>query len=217
MKKRMVCLLSLLLCVCLLSGCGLVILNEAVEMQTDKPEITEPTNKPVTPPPSAKDDNTLPGDFPMDFYFSSGAGAWGTELVLKKDGSFTGEYHDSNMGETGDGHPNGTVYLCSFEGAFGDVKKINDYSYKMTLQYVDTQKPAGTQWIEDGVLYVTSDPYGLEMGKEFIFYTPDAKTDSLSEEFLSWWPYRFEEDDGRDRLSCYGIYNLDGEYGFFGE
>ena len=37
------------------------------------------------------------------FYFSSGAGAWGTEMDISADGSFTGNFHDSEMGDTGEG------------------------------------------------------------------------------------------------------------------
>lgn len=222
MKRKVTCLLSLVLCMFILSGCGLVVLTDKANIQVPKPEKTEDVtpesgNIIVTPPPEKVkvDENKLPGDYPMDFYFSSGAGGWGTSLVLNSDGSFTGEFHDSNMGETGPNYPNGTVYVCDFDGKFGNVQKINDYTYKMTLQDIRTDKAVDTQWIEDDILYVASEPYGLDTGVDFIFYTPDAKTDSLSEDFLSWWPYRFEEGDMRDRLSCYGIYNLDGESGFF--
>ena len=44
------------------------------------------------------------------FYFLSGAGAWSTELVVSPDGSFTGYYHDTDMGDSGAGYPNGTRY-----------------------------------------------------------------------------------------------------------
>ncbi|HIX52345.1 MAG TPA: DUF1311 domain-containing protein, partial [Candidatus Lachnoclostridium stercoripullorum] len=36
----------------------------------------------------------------LEFIFSSGAGAWGTTLQVRWDGSFAGTYSDSNMGET---------------------------------------------------------------------------------------------------------------------
>ena len=36
-------------------------------------------------------------------YFASGAGGWDSELEGTEDGTFTGEYHDSEMGVTGDG------------------------------------------------------------------------------------------------------------------
>ena len=39
------------------------------------------------------------------FYFLSGAGAWSTELVVSPDGSFTGYYHDTDMGDSGADYP----------------------------------------------------------------------------------------------------------------
>ena len=52
----------------------------------------------------------------FSFSFSSGVGAWGTDLEVYADGSFKEVYHDSDMGVTGEGYPNGTVYLCGFSG-----------------------------------------------------------------------------------------------------
>lgn len=49
------------------------------------------------------------------FHFSSGAGGWLTEIVISEDGSFTGHFHDSDMG---DAYPEGTRYECSFTGVF---------------------------------------------------------------------------------------------------
>ena len=43
------------------------------------------------------------------YYFSSGAGGWGEEFVIERDGYFKGSFHDSDMGDTGEGYPNGTV------------------------------------------------------------------------------------------------------------
>ena len=43
----------------------------------------------------------LPDVFPLEFVFSSGAGAWRTAIVLNQDGSFNGAYLDSDMGDRG--------------------------------------------------------------------------------------------------------------------
>lgn len=50
------------------------------------------------------------------FVFSSGVGAWQTMLNINEDGSFKGYYSDSDMGDTGEGYPNGIIYLSVFEG-----------------------------------------------------------------------------------------------------
>ena len=39
-----------------------------------------------------------------NYSFGSGVGAWGTVMKVNKDGTFSGSYHDSDMGATGDGY-----------------------------------------------------------------------------------------------------------------
>lgn len=81
--------------------------------------------------------SALPGTYPIDMIFSSGAGGWSTTLTLSQDGSFTGAFSDSEMGERDENeYPNGTVYVCNFSGQFKDIKKVNDYTYSMTLDSV---------------------------------------------------------------------------------
>ena len=63
-----------------------------------------------------------------------------------------------------------------------------------------------------------SEPYGMEKGKNYILYLPDTPLDGLSEEFLMWWPGRYDiQEQERTTLGYYGLYNQDMEYGFFGE
>lgn len=66
----------------------------------------------------SKSEVSLPDDFPMDLEFSSGVGGWGTSLTLERDGTFSGQFHDSDMGAIGEDYPNGTVYLCHFPDGF---------------------------------------------------------------------------------------------------
>lgn len=159
----------------------------------------------------------LPSDN-YEFIFCSGAGGWQTKFTVNRDGSFTGYYQDVNMGEDGTDYPEGTYYICSFSGKFSNVGKINDYSYKMILSDLKTENPAGQEWIKDGVKYITSRPYGVDEGKEYILYLPATPTSSISEDFYSWWPYRYgPEEEEPLTLSCYGIYNVTTGYGFFDE
>lgn len=152
------------------------------------------------------------GEEGLDMSFNSGAGGWSTELHLCADGSFTGEYHDSDMGDVGEGYPNGTVYVSSFSGSFIDIQKVDDTTYKMTLGGLE-QSPVDTGII-DGILYVQSDAVGIIGGEEFCFYTPEAATAQFSEEFLGWWPGRYS-DPAPDTLTVYGLQNVNEETGFF--
>lgn len=159
---------------------------------------------------------TLPeGAFPLQMNFSSGAGGWGTDITLKEDGSFTGKYSDSEMGSTGEGY-DATVYICEFNGKFEVMEQINGYSYSLQLVEINAERETDTEWIEDRVKYISSTPYGLEEGKEFILYTPETPVSGLSKELLSWWPHRFTSEDERpEKLSCYGLHNVEKDYGFF--
>lgn len=158
----------------------------------------------------------LPSDMPFCFTFSSGAGGWSTDIFLQSDGTFSGAYHDSDMGTSGADYPNGTVYYCNFSGKLEVVQKMDEYSYALKLASLEKEK--GKEYIEDGIRYVPSEPYGMEKGKSYILYLPDTPLDGLSEEFLMWWPGRYDmQEQKRTTLGYYGLYNKDMEYGFFGE
>lgn len=148
----------------------------------------------------------------MDFAFSSGAGGWSTVIYLNEDGSFSGEYHDSEMGSMSEDYPNGTVYTCSFDGSFGNIKKINEYSYEMTLEDMNIHDTPDAEWIESGTRYISSSPYGLESGKAFIFYLPDTPFNEFPEDNLRMWNYY---GGNGITLDMYAIRNLETEYFFF--
>lgn len=175
--------------------------------------------------------DALPFDQAIEMHFCSGAGAWRTSLTLHPDGSFTGDYFDDDMGDGDTDYPNGTRYVCRFHGRFGEIARISDASFSLTLEELmtDTGHPAGEEWIEDGVRYISSEPYGmdgadgeaLKPGADFLFYTPEAAGHKPGTElygavpFCSWRPDRREFLSENDRLGCYGLHNLETGYGFF--
>lgn len=148
-----------------------------------------------------------------EFYFSSGAGGWRTILHIEKDGSFSGEYSDSDMGSTGEGYPNGTYYVCSFQGKFTKPVKVDEYTYSVGIAGIEYDKEPGTEEIIDGVLYCYSEPYGIESTNSLLFYLPGTPLHALPEEYLNW--VRFEVSEAKDeKLSFYGIYNEKEQNGF---
>ena len=120
------------------------------------------------------------------------------------------------MGDTGDGYPNGTIYICNFSGQFSDITQVNDYTYSMTLEnlYFYEEGIGGVWMIEDGIRYIVDYPYGVYGGMNFLFYSPDTPVNKLPVEFLDCWPGRFDGNPP-DTLSCYGLYNEDEGIGFF--
>jgi len=157
----------------------------------------------------------LPNTSPLTMTFSSGAGAWATSITLNRDGSFEGSYHDSDMGFIGEGYPHGTVYICKFSGVFDNIQQIDDNTYAMTLKEITTESTESKEWITDGVRYIASEPYGLESGKEFLFYTPQTSVKNLTEEFIGWGYGSVGLDSSQKTLDCYGLYNKGMGYGFF--
>lgn len=152
---------------------------------------------------------------PSDFTFSSGAGAWATQLTLEDDGSFTGQYHDSDMGDIGTEYPNGTVRISKFTGKFTTPTQINEHTYSMRLENFQTEGITGEEYYENGQRFIYSDPYGFDNADEFLIYTPGAPMSELPEGFKEWLR-AFMNPNEEETLPCYGIYNVGGEEGFVG-
>lgn len=189
--------------------------SEETTAQPETAARTETAENPVGQTSGGPAAEGLPGTFPMEFLFSSGAGGWGTTLTLYEDGTFEGAYHDSEMGDIGDGYPNGSVYVSVFSGKFGEIQKTDAYTWSMTLEELTTQNKPGEEWIEDEIRYVASEPMGVHGGETFLFYTPETPVTALTEDFLSWWPMRYLAEEAPETLSCYGINNLETGDGFF--
>ena len=149
------------------------------------------------------------------FTFSSGAGAWWTELVISKDGSFKGFFHAARRGLTGPDHPNGEASVSNFTGKFNNLVKINDYEYKMTLTNLDYPKVGETK-IVNGVKIETSVPFGIadakSPGKEFILYLPGRPVKDLPKEVGN-WIYDFKK-RMPEKLTRVVIFNKDKGWAF---
>lgn len=148
------------------------------------------------------------------FVFSSGAGAWQTTLNINEDGTFKGYYSDSDMGDTGDGYPNGINYSSTIEGKFTIPKRVNDYTYSLSIESIKLEKEVGSEEIIDGIKYIYSEPYGLNDAKEIYIYTTQAPLKGLPEGFRSWIGYMELSDVKDEYLPFYGLYNVATESGF---
>lgn len=151
----------------------------------------------------------------VEFWFGSGAGAWCTTLKVEADGSFSGEYHDSDMGESGEGYPNGTCYISQFSGQFGELEKVNDYTYSTRITSIELKNTPETEEISDGIKYIYSEPYGVENAEEILFYLKGAPIAKLPEDYLSWIKYSYDMEN-QTELPFYGLYNVAEKEGFSG-
>ena len=155
-----------------------------------------------------------------DLYFASGAGGWSTNLQFHADGSVELDFHDSDMGDTGEGYSHGTVYVCSCVLHLGELERLDDYRW--TARIVERNMDGlevGEEWIEDDVRYVQSVPYGLEEADRVYFYLPGTPTTELPREFLRWiaMPRAWNMDELPLLLPCWGLYSVNDETGFSGE
>ncbi len=165
----------------------------------------------------ALDEKEFFASLPGGFTFCSGVGGWSSELYLKPDGTFEGNYHDSDMGDDGEDYPYGTIYICTFTGAFGDVKRVDEYTYSMRLKKLDVEPTPAEEWIDDGIRYVSSVPYGLENADEVLVYLPGAQVQSLPNDFTDWigMPLAWNWDEAPVTLPFYGLYNLADKEGWY--
>ena len=165
--------------------------------------------------------DAAPSGIPGDYYFPSGVGGWSTEMHINEDGSMYGYFHDSDMGSTGDDYPYGTVYLCSFTGRFSDFMEVDEKTRSMVLKELSVETPEGTEWIENGVRYVATYPYGVSSDCEagdrgFMIYLKGSKVSDLPEEYVEWVRMATLWDPSNEpEVPFTGIYNVAEETGFF--
>lgn len=144
--------------------------------------------------------------------FSSGAGAWSTEMQIEADGSFKGVFHDSEMGDAEEAYPNGTVYTCVFSGqmSFADANALS-----IRIDRLTPAEQPGQESIEDGVRYIASEPYGLSEGDIMRLYLPGTPAETLTED-MRMWAHLFELDEMPDELKDYFLYSEQNQSGFIG-
>lgn len=149
----------------------------------------------------------------MEFYFSSGAGGWATTMTINADGTFSGNFHDSDMGDTGEQYPNGTLYYCDFDGSFGELERVDDYTYRTELKEIDFANTPETEEIKDDIRYVYATAYGLDDAEDLYFYLPGKPVSDLPGAYVSWVQVG-PEIEKNGCLTIYGLYNEKAENGF---
>ena len=136
--------------------------------------------------------------------------AWSTLLAVRPDGSFYGEYHDTDMGG-GEPDIRAVQWNCKFTGRFAQPVQVNDYTYSMGIAEISYEKEAGTEEVIDGIQYYYTAPYGLEDAEEILVYLPGAPLGELPQEFRGWVGYY---ENTRDKLPFYALNNEAHQQGF---
>ncbi len=120
----------------------------------------------------------------LEWCYSSGVGGWSTDMVIREDGSFSGSYHDSEYGESGEGYPNGTVYLSSFSGLFSVVEQVDENTWRLRVEQLNVDEI--TETIQDGIRFTAAESRGVSAGETFLLYRPGTPVSVLSEEMQFW-------------------------------
>ena len=216
--KKLQIFVCVLLMLCL-AACGNTDSGITTGTSADtKPEVTTEKTKNVSE--TTESGEPFSPDQPVVDAFSSGVGGWQTTMYIQADGSFTGEYFDSDMGVTGEGYPDGTTYVCTFSGKFAPLSQLDDLTYTTAVESISYVQSADTEEIRDGMRYVYTTAYGLDDAKTLYFYLPGTKTADLSEACMSWvstYLWAGNEDEHAEVLPFVVLFNENAGTAFAGE
>lgn len=148
-----------------------------------------------------------------EWSFLSGVGGWSTDMQIRADGSFTGEFHDSEMGETGEGYPDGSLYFCSFSGQMNVAGQVDEKTWKIRIDKLE--KEPAQESVADGIRYVPADIYGLSEGDEMILYAPGTPVSILSEE-MQLWAHVIDQETPPTELEDWFLMSEKNDSGFVG-
>lgn len=171
--------------------------SKTTTSQAPQTEKTTTTAKPAAQPTIL---DTLVG---KNFVFSSGTGGWSTTLSIGPNSTFSGVYHDSDMGVTGPGYPGGTVSYSKFSGQFKQVHQLNPNLYEMYIENLQYENPVGGSEIKEGQKYDYTEAYGISKNHRMAIYLPGTQISALPEEFRVYSGGRIPE--GSQTLPFYVI------------
>ena len=151
----------------------------------------------------------------MNWTFCSGVGAWSTDLQIRQDGTFSGEYHDSDMGDAAEAYPDGTVYYCSFTGRMSLIGPIDDNTWLIIVNEVTTGEPE-QEMIIDGIRFVNTKPYGITEGDAMQIYRPGTTVAGFTDS-MKLWAHLYDYGEPVDTLPTWFMYSYQTDCGFTGE
>lgn len=150
--------------------------SKTTTSQAPQTEKTTTTAKPAAQPTIL---DTLVG---KNFVFLSGSGGWGSSLSIGANGTFSGVYHDSDMGSTGPGYPGGTISESKVSGQFTRPHQVSPTLYEVDIENLQYEKPVGSSEIKENRKYEYSEAYGISKNHRMAIYLPGTPISSMSEE-----------------------------------
>lgn len=150
----------------------------------------------------------------VEFCLASGASGGYTILTVNEDGTFSGYYHDGEMGNTGEEYPDGTVYESNFSGRLKELEKVDDYTFKCRVEYINYDNEPGEK-IKDGIRYIYTKAFGLENADDLNIYLPGKPLEELSENFMTWMTMKYSDNETSKVLYFYALHNIEEDLGFY--
>ena len=138
-------------------------------------------------------------------------------MDIMPDGTFAGEFNDSDMGVSGEGYDS-TMYYSKFSGTCKNPQKIDAYTYSFELDEIlydntpDTEEIITQDSWRNRVVY--TDAYGLVQGL-IDAYSASAPINTLPDGLMSWINL-FLDDDARSSgiLPVNSLFVVEPEYGW---
>jgi hypothetical protein len=117
------------------------------------------------------------------FVYYTGAGGVSTTLMISPDGSFSGTYADSDLGDATPDYPNGTVNKRDFSGEFQVIAQVSPDEYTLRASAVTDEGTVGDTQIDDETRYVQVD-FTFDDSQNYSLYLPGRATSGLPEPCL---------------------------------
>lgn len=125
------------------------------------------------------DQKVWPAGVPNEWYYSSGAGAWGTSMIILPDGTFWGRYHDADMGDDGKDYPKGTLYECVFTGKYSVPERVDEWEHQLMATDVQTFGIQKNERIREETLVITTGPAGIGTRSKYRMFAPGVPLKKL--------------------------------------
>ena len=143
------------------------------------------------------------------YYFQVGVGNRYVKIDLNSDGTFTGAYSDTNLGESGSGY-NFTTYYNEFSGSFDGPHSTGTYEYGTYVKNFKLKYKVGSSAIKTDeygqkIRYVYSTPSGIAQRDYFRLFIQGTPTSALPDDFTNYVMYLSD-----NYLPYHAFYNVTG-------
>lgn len=137
---------------------------------------------------------------------SSGAGAWEGTLQISSSGYFTGEYSDAD---------DERVEMVSFSGTFGDVTRVTNTTYLVTVTSANTERASGTEEEGEYGEHIVYTDTILPVNSKWLLTLPGTPETYIPEMVKGLIDGTYAQE--KDHTAFYTLTDLNNGWGFFAE